>query len=148
MKRLSAVLAGVAALAALTGTQAVAATTPAGPAGPVGAVITCGSPGAPGFLQTRACIEVTGTQVRLYGTAYSTNPGWVAQNVGFRLSGNAVGLPPLPPITPTVLVPVGGRSVGDITLTVPCGTTVNAEFSVDQFGWPPSTATASTVVTC
>ncbi|MET9398914.1 hypothetical protein [Kitasatospora sp. NPDC002965] len=146
MKRLSAVLAGVAALAALTGTQSASAVT--APTGPVGAVVTCGSPGAPGFLQTRACIEVTGNQVRLYGHAYPTNPSWVAQNVGFRLSGNAVSLPPLPPITPNVLVPVGGRHVGDILITVPCGTAVTAEFSVDQFGWPPSVATASTVVTC
>ncbi|MER7707000.1 hypothetical protein ABTX81_29380 [Kitasatospora sp. NPDC097605] len=148
-RRTAATLAGAAVLAALTATaapSAVAATT--GPAGPPGPITSCGTPGAPGLLQTRACIEVNGTQVRLYGHAYPTNPAWVAQNVGFKISGSTPALPPIPPVYTTALVPSGGIYVGGITITVPCGTSVTSNFSVDNGGWPPSPATHTITVPC
>ncbi|WP_380283333.1 hypothetical protein [Kitasatospora purpeofusca] len=148
-RRTAATLAGAAVLAALTATtapSAVAATT--GPAGPPGPFTTCGSPGAPGLLQTRACIDVNGLQVHLYGHAYPTNPAWVPQNVGFKISGTAPGLPPGPPVYTTAVVPSGGAYVGGITTTATCGSTVTANFSVDNGGWPPSPATVSVVIPC
>ncbi|MEU5219640.1 hypothetical protein AB0G79_26040 [Streptomyces sp. NPDC020807] len=144
MKRSAAVLAVTAALAGL----ATAAPASAAPTGPVGAVVTCGNPGAPGILLTRACVRVTGNQVYLYGVATNTDPTWQAQLVTFQISGNVVGGAPIAPVAPTVLVPPGGTTVGGITTTAPCGATVNAGFSVDQWGWPPSAATVSAVVTC
>ncbi|MER5352705.1 hypothetical protein ABT093_20525 [Kitasatospora sp. NPDC002551] len=146
-RRTAATLAGAAVLAALTAAApaAVAAPTPTGPPGPF---TTCGTPGAPGLLQTRACIDVNGLQVRLYGHAYPTNPAWVPQNVGFKISGTAPGLPPGPPVYTTALVPSGGIYVGEINTTATCGSTVTANFSVDNGGWPPSPATVSVVVPC
>ncbi|MDY0816314.1 hypothetical protein [Kitasatospora purpeofusca] len=150
MNRLTtAALAGAAGLAALTvglAPTATAATT-TGPAGPTGTV-TCGTPGAPGFLLTRACIEVSGTHVRLYGQVATTDPAWVAQNVGFTIAGSTPALPPQPPLNLTVLVPPGGASVGDLLLNVPCGNNVTANFSVNNGGWPPSTATVTAFVPC
>ncbi|GAA1408006.1 hypothetical protein GCM10009639_57420 [Kitasatospora putterlickiae] len=145
-RRTAATLAGAAVLAALTAPAAVAA-TPA-PTGPPGPFTTCGTPGAPGFLTTRACIEVNGLQVRLFGQAYPTDPAWVPQNVGFKLSGTAPGLPPGPALYTTVLVPAGGTSVGEILTTATCGSSVTANFSVDNGGWPPSTATVTVTVPC
>ncbi|MFE7563891.1 hypothetical protein [Kitasatospora sp. NPDC057500] len=146
--RTAAALAGAAVLAALTAATAPAAVAAPAPTGPTGPFTTCGTPGAPGLLQTRACIEVNGLQVRLFGHAYPTNPAWVPQTVGFRIAGTAVGQPPIPPVYPSVLVPSGGIHVGGITTTVPCGTTVTADFSVDNGGWPPSPATVTVVVPC
>ncbi|MEV7780222.1 hypothetical protein [Kitasatospora sp. NPDC088351] len=146
MKRLAAVLAGTAGLAALIGTQTAVAAPVSGPE--FTGVITCGSPGAPGFLLTKACIEVTGNQVNLYGHAAPTSPGWQDQQVRFKLSGAVIGSPPFGGVNPTTLVTAGGNYVSGITTTAPCGATVTVEFSVDQWGWPPSTATASTVVSC
>ncbi|MFJ9112612.1 hypothetical protein [Streptomyces sp. NPDC102283] len=144
MKSLAAVAVAAATLAALaTGQEAVAA--PNGSAGPV---ITCGTPGAPGFLLTRACVEVNGNQVRFYGVAATANSGWQPQQVGFTVSGTVVGGAPIAPINPTVLVQAGATSVGSIVTTVPCGSTVTGGFSVNQWGWPPSTATVSAVVSC
>ncbi|MFB6889064.1 hypothetical protein ACFCX4_07085 [Kitasatospora sp. NPDC056327] len=145
-RRTAAALTGTALLAALTATAAPSAT--AAPAGPPGPVVTCGTPGAPGFLLTRACIEVNGTQARIYGQVTPTSPSWVAQNVGFRLAGASTALPPQPPVYPTVLVPTGGTTVNGLTLTVPCGSTVTADFSVNNGGWPPSTATVTASVPC
>ncbi|WEH33469.1 hypothetical protein PZB75_08805 [Streptomyces sp. AM 4-1-1] len=144
MKSLATVAVAAATLATLaTGQEAVAA-----PTGPVGAVITCGTPGAPGILLTRACVEVTGNQVRFYGVAATINSGWQPQQVGFTVSGTVVGGAPIAPINPTVLVPAGTTSVGSIVTTAPCGSTVTGSFSVNQWGWPPSTATVSAVVSC
>lgn len=143
MKSLATVAVAAATLATLaTGQEAVAA-----PTGPAGAV-TCGTPGAPGILLTRACVEVTGSQVRFYGVAATTNSGWQPQQVGFTVSGTVVGGAPIAPINPTVLVQAGTTSVGSIVTTVPCGSTVTGSFSVNQWGWPPSTATVSAVVSC
>ncbi|MFJ9951296.1 hypothetical protein [Kitasatospora sp. NPDC091207] len=145
MKTLTAVLATAATLATLaTAQEAVAAPVP----GPVGATVTCGTPGAPGFLLTRACVEVTGNQVSFYGQATPTNPAWQPQQVGFRVAGTVVGSAPLAPVTPTVLVLAGGTRVTGFTTTAPCGSTVIANFSVDQWGWPTSDATVSAVVAC
>lgn len=147
MKSLAAVAVAAATLAALaTGQEAVAA--PTAPTGSAGPVITCGTPGAPGILLTRACVEVTGNQVRFYGVAATTNSGWQPQQVGFTVSGTVVGGAPIAPINPTVLVQAGATSVGSIVTTVPCGSTVTGSFSVNQWGWPPSTATVSAVVSC
>ncbi|MEV3951282.1 hypothetical protein AB0K57_27120 [Streptomyces halstedii] len=144
MKSLATVAVAAATLATLaTGQEAVAA-----PTGSAGAVITCGTPGAPGTLLTRACVEVTGNQVRFYGVAATTNSGWQPQQVGFTVSGTVVGGAPIAPINPTVLVQAGTTSVGSIVTTVPCGSTVTGSFSVNQWGWPPSTATVSAVVSC
>ncbi|MFE9828957.1 hypothetical protein ACFYPK_09945 [Streptomyces halstedii] len=144
MRSLATVAVAAATLATLaTGQEAVAA-----PTGPAGAVVTCGTPGAPGILLTRACVEVTGNQVRFYGVAATTNSGWQPQQVGFTVSGTVVGGAPIAPINPTVLVQAGTTSVGSIVTTVPCGSTVTGSFSVDQWGWPPSTATVSAVVSC
>ncbi|KQX51021.1 MULTISPECIES: hypothetical protein [unclassified Streptomyces] len=144
MKSLATAAVAAATLATLaTGQEAVAA-----PTGPVGAVVTCGTPGAPGILLTRACVEVTGNQVRFYGVAATTNSGWQPQQVGFTVSGTVVGSAPIAPINPTVLVQAGTTSVGSIVTTAPCGSTVNGNFSVNQWGWPPSTATVSAVVSC
>ncbi|MFF2045668.1 hypothetical protein ACFVVX_35135 [Kitasatospora sp. NPDC058170] len=144
MKRLAAVLAAAATLAAPVAVQEAAAA----PAGPVGATVTCGTPGAPGFLLTRACIEVTGNQVQLYGQAAPTNPAWQPQQVGFTVAGNVVGNAPIAPVNTSVLVSAGGTRVGGIATTAPCGATVTASFAVNQWGWPPSTATVSAVVAC
>ncbi|GHB11340.1 hypothetical protein ACIQRS_14225 [Streptomyces termitum] len=144
MKSLATVAVAAATLATLaTGQEAVAA-----PAGPVGAVVTCGTPGAPGILLTRACVEVTGNQVRFYGVAATTTSGWQPQQVGFTVSGAVVGGAPIAPINPTVLVQAGATSVGSIVTTAPCGSTVTGGFSVNQWGWPPSAATVSAVVSC
>ncbi|MGW1013222.1 hypothetical protein ACWD4X_24680 [Streptomyces termitum] len=144
MKSLATVAVAAATLATLaTGQEAVAA-----PAGPVGAVVTCGAPGAPGLLLTRACVEVTGNQVRFYGVAATANSGWQPQQVGFTVSGTVVGGAPIAPINPTVLVQAGTTSVGSIVTTAPCGSTVTGNFSVNQWGWPPSAATVSAVVSC
>ncbi|MEV7279263.1 hypothetical protein [Streptomyces sp. NPDC093111] len=144
MKSLATVAVAAATLATLaTGQEAVAA-----PTGPVGAVVTCGTPGAPGILLTRACVEVTGNQVRFYGVAATTNSEWQPQQVGFTVSGTVVGSAPIAPINPTVLVQAGTTSVGSIVATAPCGSTVTGNFSVNQWGWPPSTATVSAVVSC
>ncbi|MCQ1581800.1 MULTISPECIES: hypothetical protein [Streptomyces] len=144
MKSLAAVAVAAATLATLaTGQEAVAA-----PTGPVSAVTTCGTPGAPGTLLTRACVEVTGNQVRFYGVAATTNSGWQPQQVGFTVSGNVVGGAPIAPINPTVLIQAGATSVGSIVTTAPCGSTVTGSFSVNQWGWPPSTATVSAAVSC
>ncbi|MFI9331341.1 hypothetical protein ACIGZJ_27865 [Kitasatospora sp. NPDC052868] len=145
MKRLAAVLTAAAALAVPTTAVQEAA---AAPAGPVGATVTCGTPGAPGFLLTRACVEVTGNQVNLYGQATPTNPAWQPQQVGFTLAGNVVGNAPIAPVSTSVLVSAGGVRVGGIATTAPCGATVTASFAVSQWGWPPSTATVSAVVAC
>ncbi|MFJ9432549.1 hypothetical protein ACIRQY_23220 [Streptomyces sp. NPDC101490] len=144
MKTLATVAVAAATLATLaTGQEAVAA-----PTGPAGAVVTCGTPGAPGILLTRACVEVTGNQVRFYGVAATTNSGWQPQQVGFTVSGTVVGSAPIAPINPAVLVQAGTTSVGSIVTTAPCGSTVTGSFSVNQWGWPPSTATVSAVVSC
>ncbi len=144
MKSLATVPVAAATLAALAISQeAVAA-----PTGPVSAVNTCGAPGAPGILLTRACVEVTGSQVRFYGVAATTNSGWQPQQVGFTVSGTVVGGTPIAPITPTVLIQAGATSVGSIVTTAPCGSTITGSFSVDQWGWPPSTATVSAAVSC
>ncbi|MFF8639137.1 hypothetical protein ACF052_33705 [Streptomyces pilosus] len=144
MKSLATAAVAAATLATLaTGQEAVAA-----PTGPVGAVTTCGAPGAPGTLLTRACVEVTGNQVRFYGVAATTNSGWQPQQVGFTVSGTVLGGAPIAPINPTVLIQAGATSVGSIVTTAPCGSTVNGSFSVNQWGWPPSTATVSAVVSC
>ncbi|MEQ4611592.1 hypothetical protein ABMX48_37340 [Streptomyces cavourensis] len=144
MKSLAAVAVAAATLAALaTGQEAVAA-----PTAPTGPVITCGTPGAPGTLLTRSCVEVTGNQVRFYGIAATTHSGWQPQQVGFTVSGTVVGGAPIAPINPTVLVQAGTTSVGSIVTTAPCGSTVSGSFSVNQWGWPPSTAAVSAVVSC
>lgn len=153
MKRLAAVLAGTAALAALTGTQtasaatASVATASASVAGMPGTTV-CGDPGAPNHLTIRACINNNGGQVYVFGRATPTSPTWQDQQVSFRLTSVGVTSPPLGTIAPTVLIPTGGSDVGGITGTVPCGRTVTAQFSVDQPGWPQSTATVSTIVNC
>ncbi|MFJ8043550.1 hypothetical protein ACIRBX_23930 [Kitasatospora sp. NPDC096147] len=148
MKRtVATVAAATAALAALATVQA-AAVAPAGPAGPVGPRVTCGTPGAPGYLLTRACVEVTGNQVRFYGVATATDPSWQAQSVGFTVSGAVVGSAPLAPVNPTVYIQSGGNAVGSVYGTAPCGATVTSTFSVNQPGWPASTATVSAVVAC
>ncbi|MGW7444876.1 hypothetical protein [Kitasatospora sp. NPDC054795] len=146
MKRLAAVLAGTAALAALTGTQTASAAT-ASVAGMPGTTV-CGDPGAPNYITIRACINNNGGQVYVFGRATPTSPTWQDQQVSFRLTSVGVTSPPLGTITPTVLIPTGGSDVGGITGTVPCGRTVTAQFSVDQPGWPQSTATVSTIVNC
>ncbi|WP_049650615.1 hypothetical protein [Kitasatospora sp. MY 5-36] len=141
------VLAVAAAAATLT-TLATAQGAAAAPAGPVGAVVTCGTPGAPGPLLTRACVEVTGNQVRFYGVATAGDPSWQPQSVGFAVSGTVVGSAPLAPVNPTVLVQAGSNQVGSVFSSAPCGATVSNTFSVNQPGWPASTATVSTVVAC
>ncbi|MFC8177099.1 hypothetical protein [Streptomyces sp. NPDC057325] len=144
MKSLATIAVAAATLATLaTPQEAVAA-----PTGPVGAVTTCGTPGAPGVLLTRACVEVNGNQVRFYGVAATTNSAWQPQQVGFTVAGTVVGGAPIAPINPTVLIQPGATSVGSIVTTAPCGSTVNGSFSVNQWGWPPSTATVSAVVSC
>ncbi|MFJ9523714.1 hypothetical protein ACIRPK_36525 [Kitasatospora sp. NPDC101801] len=145
MKKLAAILAAAAPLAALATVQdAVAA-----PAfGPVGAAVTCGAPGAPGYLLTRTCIEVTGNQVRVYGWATPNSPAWQPQPVGFTVAATVIGNAPIPPVNPTVLVSAGGTQVGSVFTTAPCGSTVIANFAVNQPGWPSSPATVSTVVSC
>ncbi len=145
MKRLAPVLAGVAALVALTGSQTAFAAVPGTePTGPV-----CGSTGAPGYLSLQACISVSGNQVYLSGVATPTSPTtWQTQQIGFRLSGIGVGAPNVSNLSTSVLVPAGGVTVGTIAATVPCGTRVTANFSVNQPGWDPSTSTVATVVTC
>ncbi len=145
MKRLAAVVAAAATLGALAIVQDAAAA----PAfGPIGAVVTCGAPGAPGYLLTRACIEVTGNQVRVYGSATPNSPTWQPQLVGFSVAGTVIGNAPIAPIYPTVLVQAGGNQVGSIVTTAPCGSTVIANFAVNQPGWPTSAASVSTVVSC
>ncbi|MFJ6621521.1 hypothetical protein ACIQOW_28600 [Kitasatospora sp. NPDC091335] len=146
MNRLTAVLAGTAALAALTGVQSASA-APAPTTRTAGTTV-CGSPGAPNHLTVRACVNWTGNQVYAFGRATPSGSSWLDQPVSFRLSTTGVTSPPLATITPTVVIPAGGSEVGGITGTVPCGTTVTAQFSIEQPGWSPSTSTVSAVVTC
>ncbi|BAJ33292.1 MULTISPECIES: hypothetical protein [Kitasatospora] len=143
-------VAAAAALTALTTLATVqgAAAAPAGPAGPVGPTITCGAPGAPGPLLTRACVEISGNQVRFYGVATANDPSWTPQSVGFTISGTVIGGVPLAPANPTVLIQSGSNSVGSVFTSVACGLTVSNTFSVNQPGLPASTATVSTVVAC
>ncbi|MFJ5234137.1 hypothetical protein ACIQBJ_30050 [Kitasatospora sp. NPDC088391] len=150
MKATVAAVATAAALTALTTLATVqgAAAAPAGPAGPVGPVVTCGAPGAPGPLLTRACVEISGNQVRFYGVATANDPSWQPQSVGFTVSGTVVGAAPLAPAHPTVLVQPGANPVGSVLTTAACGRTVGTTFSVNQPGLPASTATVSTVVAC
>ncbi|MGW2402881.1 hypothetical protein ACWCYY_40725 [Kitasatospora sp. NPDC001664] len=136
-----------AALTALTTGQA-AAVAPAGPTGPVGPVITCGTPGAPGYLLTRACVEVTGKQVRFYGVATANDPSHQVQSVGFTIQGAVSGGAPMAPVHPVVNIQAGGNVVGSAYGTATCGSTVTSTFSVNQPGWPASTATVSAVVIC
>ncbi|OKJ13555.1 hypothetical protein [Kitasatospora sp. CB01950] len=140
----------VATAAAITTLATVqgAAAAPTGPAGPVGAVVTCGTPGAPGPLLTRACVEVTGNQVRFYGVATPGDPSWEPRPLGFTVSGTVVGSAPLAPVHPAVIVQPGSNQVGSVFSSAPCGATVSTTFSVAQPGWPTSTATVSTVVAC
>jgi hypothetical protein len=145
VKSLAAVVAAAATLATLATVQGASA-APA--AGPVGAVVTCGAPGAPGLLLTRACVEVTGNQVRFYGQTTPTDPAWQPQQIGFTVAGTVVGNAPIAPISPTVLVQAGGTQVGSIVTTAPCGSTVITNFSVNHSGWPSSAATVSAVVGC
>ncbi|MER5356264.1 hypothetical protein ABT093_38850 [Kitasatospora sp. NPDC002551] len=139
MKRIAAVLAGTAALAALTGVQTASA-------GTVGTTV-CGTPGAPNLVTVRACINTNGNHVYAFGRV-TTDPTWQDQQVSFQLSTAGITSPPFATVNPTVLIPVGGAEVGGVTGTVPCGTTVTAQFTVTQPGWWTSTSTISTVVNC
>ncbi|WP_380280682.1 hypothetical protein [Kitasatospora purpeofusca] len=142
MKRFAAVLAGTAALAALTGVQSASAN-------PVG-VTVCGTPGAPNIVTVRACINVNGNHVYAFGRANPSSPTWQEQQVSFRLSSIGITNPALGTVYPTVLISNVGPApeIGSVTGTVPCGSTVTAEFSVTQPGWWESTSTVSTVVNC
>ncbi|MFI5532160.1 hypothetical protein ACIA8O_26865 [Kitasatospora sp. NPDC051853] len=144
MKTTVIAVATAAALTTLAGVQGAAAA----PTGPVGAVVTCGTPGAPGPLLTRACVEVTGNQVRFYGVTTAGDPSWQPQYVSFTVSGTVAGNAPLAPLNPTVLVQAGANQVGSVFSSAPCGATVTSTISVNQPGWPASTAGVSTVVAC
>ncbi len=147
MKRFAALLATGAALSALavTGATQASAQTTGGPSGP--STKNCVD-GWPGIVNLRLCASVTDNQVVLSGYATPASVSWTPQKVSFNLTGAVVGGATIGSDSPYVLIPVGGIPVGNVSGTAPCGSNVQATFSVTQWGWPPSTATLTVPVTC
>ncbi|WP_327674775.1 hypothetical protein [Kitasatospora sp. NBC_00458] len=145
MKRFASVLAGAATLSALGAVGATEAT--AQTAGATTSTRTCVT-GFEGILRTELCATVDGGQVWLTGYATPVAISWTPQTVSFNLSASVVGGASLGTDAPSVIIPVGGRPVGYVAGTAPCGSTVTGTFSVTNWGWPPSTATVSVPVTC
>ncbi|MFJ9692606.1 hypothetical protein [Kitasatospora sp. NPDC101183] len=139
-----------AALAATTLLAPAAATTAAHATTGTDTVV-CGTPGAPNYLTIRACLAISGHQVRAYGYVSPTDPSWQDQQVTFLLTTAGVTSPPQATDNPTVLITsaaTGGTNAGSVTGAVPCNTPVRASFSINQPGWAPSTATVTATVTC
>ncbi|MET9403616.1 hypothetical protein [Kitasatospora sp. NPDC002965] len=145
MKRFTAILASAAALSALGAVSATEATAQVSTA--TTATKTCVY-GFEGILRTQLCATVDGDQVWLSGYATPVAISWTPQTVSFDLTAGVVGGASLGTDTPNVVIPVGGRPVGYVAGTAPCGSTVTGTFSVTKWGWPPSTATVSVPVPC
>ncbi|WP_185899640.1 hypothetical protein [Streptomyces sp. WAC07061] len=150
MNRLALLTAAAVGLTALTGAPAIAAT----PAAATETVTSCGSPGLQAGLNTRVCVEVTGTTVVVHGKvglAGPPSPGSPApepRELLTTLSAEVVGAgAPVTQAKPVVFT-AAGLEVRGPAAAVPCGATVRAAFGVASFPWAARPVVHEVTVTC
>ncbi|MFB8039062.1 hypothetical protein ACFC5Z_40450 [Streptomyces sp. NPDC056004] len=138
--------AGLALFGAAPATAAHAPTTTA-------TTVTCGPSALRVGLSTKVCAEVTGNSVQLYGQislAGPPSPGSTlpVKNLTTTLTGNAVGGTSLGHLVQPVRFQAATTQVRGVGGTVPCGSTVHAEFTSSALGNPSSPVTLDVPVTC
>jgi hypothetical protein len=150
MSRLALLVTATAGVALFGAAPATAASVPTTPA----TVVTCGPSALQAGLSTKVCAAVTGTNVQLYGQIGLAGPPSPGSTLPVRdlittLTGNAVGGASLGDLTQPVRFQSTTTQVRSVGGTVPCGSTVHAEFAVSSFSSPPSSPAALNVpVTC
>ncbi|BFV59578.1 hypothetical protein KCMC57_up46820 [Kitasatospora sp. CMC57] len=137
------VAAGVVGLA-LAATPASATTT---------TTVTCGASGLQSGLQTKVCAEITGDQVALYGQialAGPPSPGTVIQpqELTVNLTGQILGGASLGTVQGYRTFTASTIQVRGVGGTVPCGSTVQASFSVASYPWYNTPVTLSLPIAC
>lgn len=128
---------GAAVLAA--GAAAAGALALSGPASAATTTTTCSDSVLISGLSTKACVDLTGTQARLYGTVGAPGiaepgPGGVItpQRAEVEVSGQVVGGLFLGSRRQSVSIWNNTVTVEGATATVPCGSTVRAEVKLSQ----------------
>ncbi|MFJ9696026.1 hypothetical protein [Kitasatospora sp. NPDC101183] len=155
MNRLARFAIGTAGAAALLAAPASAFAAQAGPATTTGTTVTTCSYGLQSGLATYACTDVTGDSVAVYGKvalAGPPSPGtpWppAPKELFTTLSAEVAGGSSLGSVNGHGVFQISTLRFDGFTSTVPCGSTVNATFSVTSYGWGPSPVTVSVPVNC
>ncbi|KOV34945.1 hypothetical protein ADK60_10700 [Streptomyces sp. XY431] len=153
MNRLTLTAAGIVGAAALLAVPAEAGAAQT-TTGPIGTTTTCGAYSLQAGLSTRACAEVTGNNVQLYGQislAAPPSPGtpW-PQTVELltSLSGQVVGGASLGSISGYTRFTADTVQLRGVGGTVPCGSTVHGTFAAAAYPWNPVPVTVDVVVPC
>ncbi|MEE1789641.1 hypothetical protein PUR28_02430 [Streptomyces sp. BE308] len=120
---------------------------------PTTATVTCGPSALRVGLSTKVCAEVTGNSVQLIGRislAGPPSPGSTlpVKDLTTTLTGNAVGGTSLGHLVQPVRFQASTTQVRGVGGTVPCGSTVHAEFTSSTLGHPSSPVTLDVPVTC
>ncbi|MFI6639051.1 hypothetical protein [Streptomyces sp. NPDC050504] len=136
---------GLALLGAVPATAAQASTTDT--------TVTCSPFALRAGLSTKVCVEVTGDSVELYGQialAGPPSPGYPipVKDLTTTLTGNVVGGASLGHLVKPVRFQATTTQVRGVGGTVPCGSTVHAEFTSAEFGSPSGPVTLDVPVTC
>ncbi|WP_031076764.1 hypothetical protein [Streptomyces sp. NRRL WC-3742] len=154
MNRLTRFAAGAAGAAALLTAPTSAFAASAGATDTATTVTTC-TYGLQSGLATYACTDVTGDSVVVYGKvgmAGPPSPGtpWppAPKELFTTLSAEIAGGTSLGSVNGRGIFQVNTLRFDGFTSTVPCGSTVNATFSVTSYGWGPRPVTVSVPVNC
>ncbi|GAA1335008.1 hypothetical protein GCM10009647_076980 [Streptomyces sanglieri] len=149
MSRIALLATAAVGLALFGAAPATAAHTPTTTA----TTVTCGPSALRVGLSTKVCAEVTGNSVQLYGQinlAGPPSPGSTlpVKDLTMTLTGNAVGGTSLGHLVQPVRFQAATTQVRGVGGTVPCGSTVHAEFTSSALGHPSSPVTLDVPVTC
>ncbi|WP_328958811.1 hypothetical protein [Kitasatospora purpeofusca] len=101
-----------------------------------------------GVVVNEICAIVSGDQVTFHGRTTPTNVSWTPRLVPFRLAAKIVDGAEIGTITPTVNVSWSATPVGQISGTLPCGSTAVATLETTEWGWPPAAVTLSVAASC
>ncbi|WLQ38587.1 hypothetical protein P8A22_00005 [Streptomyces laculatispora] len=110
--------------------------------------VTCGPSALRVGLSTKVCAEVTGNSVQLYGQISLSGPPSPGSTLPVKdltttLTGTSLGH-----LVQPVRFQAATTQVRGVGGTVPCGSTVHAEFTSSALGYPSSPVTMDVPVTC
>lgn len=110
--------------------------------------VTCGPSALRVGLSTKVCAEVTGNSVQLYGQISLSGPPSPGSTLPVKdltttLTGTSLGH-----LVQPVRFQAATTQVRGVGGTVPCGSTVHAEFTSSALGYPSSLVTLDVPVTC
>ncbi|MFI6639195.1 hypothetical protein [Streptomyces sp. NPDC050504] len=136
-----------------TAAQTPAVATTAAAATSAATTVTCSPFAIRAGLATEVCVEVTGNNVQLYGEislAGPPSPGYPipVKDLTTTLTGNVTGGAFLGQLVKPVRFHASTVRVSGISDTVPCGSTVHAEFTSTALGYPAVPVIVDAPVAC